>query len=119
MLSGRGQAALHPPPLPCRDPLLVQLSRWLPGINPTFRLAHNMSSAAEAALGLPTQAATGARGLQGVWQTQRWQGVSELTCWNPPHKEAVRGTDASQFRCALWRCVLRVGGRRSPGRLLQ
>lgn len=44
---------------PCRDPLLAKLAKFAPGVSPTFRLAWNMSSPAEAALDFPTQASTG------------------------------------------------------------
>lgn len=36
--------------------------------------------------------------VEDVWQYQEWEDVRLVTSWNPPHVEAVRGTDAFQFR---------------------
>eukprot|EP00887_Chlorella_sp_A99_P005592 scaffold1.g5592.t1 len=83
------------------DPLLKQAARLLPGVDPTFRLVGNMSGPEEAAAAPPTVVNTGAADLARVWDYEQWQGVSELTCWAPPHVERVRGTDAFQFRPGL------------------
>lgn len=46
-------------PPPHRDPLLSQLARFVPALDPTFRLQPNMTSPADADRDFPTQAATG------------------------------------------------------------
>jgi hypothetical protein len=144
----------------CRDPLLAKLSKFAPGVNPTFRLAWNMSSPAEAALDFPTQASTGGQrgsrlacsallapsrplgaklgslasslggvrcqtlprararhaglcNVSSVWQYQEWKNVTAVTSWNA-HAEAVRGTDAFQFRWGPGVVLWWQGGPQQP-----
>ena len=32
-----------------------------------------------------------------MWDYEQWEGVEEVSSWNPPHLEHVRGSDAFQF----------------------
>lgn len=50
------------PALPCRDQLLKQLARFVPGLSPSFGFQPNMTSPADADADFPTTAATGERG---------------------------------------------------------
>ena len=86
------------------DPLLKTIDRFIPGIriDPKVSLVINMSSPEESErMGFRHAVATGAKNISQALQFRSWRGLSEIDSWRPPHKEKVRGTDATQFRPGL------------------
>lgn len=57
---------LHSPPF-YRDELLKQLSRFVPGLSPSFGFQPNMTSPADADADFPTTANTGEHWMQCCW----------------------------------------------------
>eukprot|EP00891_Asterochloris_glomerata_P007205 jgi/Astpho2/7205/fgenesh1_pg.00113_%23_40_t len=83
------------------DPLLAKLSWVKPNLPTSFRLIQNATSAAEALEGTSTVINTGSANISAVMDTEVWHNLTVITSWRPPFVEAVRGTDATQFRPGL------------------
>ena len=49
----------------------------------------------------PCPTCAGSANISAVMDTEVWHNLTVITSWRPPFVEAVRGTDATQFRPGL------------------